>query len=60
MKVVCLGFFNSCRFLACIQPHPKEDFVEDNLTTPGRIWEITLSDLPIDDLPPEQIWCKLK
>lgn len=52
--------FNSHRFLACIQPCRKEDFVEDKLTTTGRILAITLSDLPKDYLFPEQLWCKLK
>ena len=53
-------FFNSHRFLACIQPCWKKDLAKDKLTTTGRILKITLSDLHKDDLPPEQVWCKLK
>lgn len=32
--------FNSHRFLACIQPCRKEDFVEDKLTTTEEFWRL--------------------
>lgn len=34
--------------------------MEDKLTTTGKNFEITLSDVSKRDLSPEQVWCKLK